>query len=154
MWLLQRGWRIERRPPGDAAAVPPGAYAYISREEVAVVQRGGEEEAYVVSGEPLPGLCALGRYAPCGQEGIQYALDLIKRYPIAVWNKLTRRDPIRDGLPWSYLCHHSQTVLIIPLAPGRRQRPVHRLPWRRACQIDVVVLHAALESAGFNAKFL
>jgi len=123
------------------------------------VKEGGVEvvsEPPTVDGEPEPGMCVLGRYIPCGENGIKQLQDWFVRFPIIVIYNIGSPiyDPGSDGLPPDYYCHHSYTALVIPIKRGDEEKKarVDKLPWKKACQASVLTLHEVLSNSGFGVR--
>jgi hypothetical protein len=167
-WLLRRRkWVVRWVGPNEALLAPRGSIIIINTmsNNVGVVYRapaGGEKEGGVevvsepptVDGEPEPGMCVLGRYIPCGEDGIKQLQDWLARFPIIVIYNIgfPIHDPGSDGLPPDYYCHHGYTALVIPIKRGGKQRRVDRLPWKKACQVSVLTLHEVLSNSGFGVR--
>jgi len=99
-------------------------------------------------------MCHLGRYIPCGEDGVSVIQDWWGRgFTLVIRNiGRLRYDPVRDGLDSGYYCHYEHVALIIPVlpVPNAKPRRVDRLPWRRACQVSVRDLHNAFKVIGIG----
>jgi len=111
-------------------------------------------EPPVVSGEPEPGMCVLGRYIPCGDAGVRTILDWLGRFTLVIRNIGSPvYEPISDGLGSDYYCHHGHSALVIPVRlGGGKQGRVNKLPWKKACQVSVLTLHESFEKHGLGVR--
>jgi len=167
--LLRRRWVVRRAGPNEAILAPRGSIIIINTmsNSVSVVYQapaggsieGGVEvvdESPSIEGEAEPGMCVLGRYIPCGENGIKQLQDWFVRFPtIIIYNiGLPIYDPGSDGLPPDYYCHHSYTALVIPIkrGDGEKKTRVDKLPWKKACQASVLTLHEVLSNNGFGVR--
>lgn len=153
----RKAWLVSTGSVGSSAVAPRGSFIIIEggAYTIASVVRGADGQAEpTVAGEPQPSACHLGRYIPCGDEGVGELADWLSLYTVVVWNVgFARYDPVRDGLGQDYLCHHSLVALVIPiLKAGEKQWPITKLPWKRACQASHQTIHRALQEMGWGLR--
>jgi hypothetical protein len=155
MRLLGRfGWSTVESPLSQSVSSPRGAIIVASNSGVVVASKPGSGKPPTVQGVPEPGMCHVGRYIPCGDDGVSVIQDWWGRGFTLVIRNIGRLkyDPVRDGLDSGYYCHYEHVALIIPILPlpNAKPRRVDKLPWRRACQVSVRDLHNAFKVIGIG----
>lgn len=167
--MLRKRWVVRRAGPNEALLAPRESIIIINtmsnsvdivyRAPAGDIKEGGVEvvsEPPSIEGEAEPGMCVLGRYIPCGENGIKQLQDWFVRFPTIVIHNIGSPiyDPGSDGLPPDYYCHHSYTALVIPIkrGDGGKKTRVDRLPWKKACQVSVLTLHEVLSNSGFGVR--